>query len=80
MRQRGGLQRRLTSVKNRLRRILGDSNADRPSLFTVAGLAYLAQVPAANLGQPLLRKAERGGFVRAVFRNRRAGLDLRPNP
>jgi transposase len=45
VRQRGGVQRRLTSVKNRLRRILCDYNADRPSLFTVEGLAYLAQVP-----------------------------------
>ncbi len=45
VRQRGGVQRRLTSVKNRLRRILCDYNADRPSLFTVDGLAYLAQVP-----------------------------------
>ncbi len=43
VRQRDRIQRRLTSVKNRLRRILTNYNADIPSLFTVQGLLYLAQ-------------------------------------
>lgn len=45
VRQRYGIQRRLTSVKNRIRRILSNYNADRRGLFTVSGLRYLAQVP-----------------------------------
>jgi transposase len=45
VRQRDRIQRRLTSVKNRLRRILANYNADIPGLFTIAGLQYLASVP-----------------------------------
>ena len=44
VRQRDRIQRRLTSVKNRIRRILADYNADRPSLFTRRGLEYLKTV------------------------------------
>jgi len=44
VRQRHGIQRRLTSVKNRIRRILSNYNADRKSLFSTAGLAYLERV------------------------------------
>jgi transposase len=35
----------MTGVKNKIRRILSDHNADRPDLFTAAGLAYLAKLP-----------------------------------
>jgi len=44
VRQRCYLQRRITSIRNKIRRILSDYNADRPDLFTAAGLEYLAQV------------------------------------
>jgi transposase len=44
VRHRCYLQRRITSIRNKIRRILSDYNADRPDLFTVAGLEYLAQV------------------------------------
>ena len=36
--------RRITSVRNKIRRILSDYNADREDLFTTMGLAYLAKV------------------------------------
>jgi transposase len=35
---------RLTSVRNKIRRILSDYNADRKDLFTIVGLAYLDQI------------------------------------
>jgi transposase len=38
------VQRRITSVRTKIRRILSDYNADRPDLFTEKGLVYLAQV------------------------------------
>jgi transposase len=44
VRQRDGVQRRITSVKNRMRRILSNYNADIPSLFTREGMKHLAQV------------------------------------
>jgi len=44
VRQRCYVQRRITSVKNKLRRILSDYNADRKDLFSSEGLAYLAEV------------------------------------
>lgn len=37
-------QRRLTSVKNRIRRMLANYNADRARLFNAEGLAYLRSV------------------------------------
>jgi transposase len=43
VRQRCHVQRRITSVKNKLRRILSDYNADRKDLFSAEGLAYLAE-------------------------------------
>jgi transposase len=43
VRHRCYLQRRLTSVRNKVRRILSNYNADHPKLFTAAGLAYLAK-------------------------------------
>lgn len=44
VRQRDRIQRRLTSVKNRIRRILSDYNADRKQLFTAEGLEYVQRV------------------------------------
>lgn len=44
VRHRDRVQKRITSVKNRIRRILSDYNADRKSLFTVDGLSYLKDV------------------------------------
>ncbi len=44
VRQRDRIVRRLTSVKNRIRRILSNYNADRKGLFTEKGLEYLAGV------------------------------------
>src|SRR5262249_20356703 len=44
VRHRCYLQRRITSVRNKIRRILSDYNADRTDLFSSEGLEYLAQV------------------------------------
>ena len=44
VRHRCYLQRRITSIRNKIRRILSDYNADREDLFTVAGLGCLARV------------------------------------
>jgi transposase len=43
VRHRCYLQRRITSIRNKVRRILSDYNADRPNLFTAEGLGYLAK-------------------------------------
>jgi transposase len=43
VRQRSYLSRRLTSVRNKIRRILSNYNADREDLFTEAGLVYLTK-------------------------------------
>ena len=45
VRQRDRTQRRLTSVKNRIRRILSNYNADRRRLFSLEGLGYVRTVP-----------------------------------
>ncbi len=44
VRHRCYLRRRLTSVRNKIRRVVSDYNADRKDLFTAEGLAYLAQL------------------------------------
>lgn len=44
VRQRHYVQKRITSVKNKLRHILANYNADRPELFTPKGRAYLAEL------------------------------------
>lgn len=44
VRQRDRIQRRLTSVKNRIRRMLANHNADRPRLFNAEGMVFLRQV------------------------------------
>ena len=41
VRQRDSIQRRITSVKNRMRRIMSDYNADRPDLFTQIGQRFV---------------------------------------
>lgn len=41
VRQRCYLSRRVTSVRNKIRRVLSNYNADRADLFTETGLAYL---------------------------------------
>lgn len=41
VRQRDSIQRRITSVKNRMRRILSNYNADRQDLFTKKGDTFL---------------------------------------
>lgn len=50
VRQRIGVQRRITSAKNRIRRILSNYNGDRPDVFTRPGREYLktADVSAAD--------------------------------
>jgi transposase len=45
VRHRDGIQKRITSVKNRIRRILADENADFEGLFTVSGLQKLKAIP-----------------------------------
>lgn len=45
VRQRERVQRRLTSVKNRMRRVLANYNADIKSLFTRKGFEYVTGVP-----------------------------------
>jgi transposase len=44
VRHRCYVQRRITSVRTKIRRILSDYNADRTDLFSEDGLVYLAQV------------------------------------
>ena len=44
VRHRHYLRGRLTSVRNKMRRVLSDYNADRADLFTRVGLTYLAKV------------------------------------
>ncbi|MBU0717643.1 MAG: IS110 family transposase [Planctomycetes bacterium] len=44
VRHRHYISRRLTSVRNKIRRVLSDYNADREDLFTQIGLTYLGKV------------------------------------
>jgi transposase len=44
VRQRSYLSRRLTSVRNKMRRILSNYNADRKDLFSEAGLEYVSKL------------------------------------
>lgn len=43
VRQRSYISRRVTSIRNKVRRILSNYNADREDLFTKAGLVYLSK-------------------------------------
>jgi transposase len=45
VRRRVYLRSRLTSLKNRLRHVAAEYNADRPDLFTVSGFRYLRALP-----------------------------------
>lgn len=45
VRQRAYLQRRITSVRNKIRHVLADYNLDRKDLFTQAGQEYLEGLP-----------------------------------
>jgi transposase len=44
VRHRCYVQRRITSIRTKIRRIVSDYNADQSNLFTSEGLAYLAQL------------------------------------
>jgi transposase len=44
VRQRCYLRKQITALKNKLRRILSNYNADRKDLFSAEGLAYLAEI------------------------------------
>lgn len=44
VRQRGYVQRRITAIKNRIRRLLSDYNSDIPNLFTDRGLKHIDTV------------------------------------
>jgi len=44
VRHRSYVQKRITSVKNKLRRVLSNYNADQSNLFTKAGRDYLASI------------------------------------
>jgi len=43
VRQRQYLRGRVTGTRNKIRRVLSNYNADRPDLFSVVGLTYLAK-------------------------------------
>jgi transposase len=45
VRQRVWLRRRITGVKNKIRHVLANYNADRPDLFSEEGLASVAALP-----------------------------------
>lgn len=45
VRQRFHVRKRVTSVKNKIRRVLSNYNGDRRDLFSSEGLDYLAQLP-----------------------------------
>jgi len=45
VRHRDAIQRRITSIKNRMRRIMSDYNADRSDLFSVQGQQSLIKFP-----------------------------------
>ncbi len=54
VRHRQYLRGRLTSVRNKIRRILSDYNADRKDLFTKVGLAYLRKIQVSQAGRFVL--------------------------
>jgi transposase len=57
VRQRDSIQRRITSVKNRIRWILADHNADRPDLFRTGVLSIeLTKVPLSPAERSILRQ------------------------
>jgi len=56
VRQREYLTHRTTAVRNKIRRLLSDYNADRPNLFTRDGLAYVATVAVAEADRFILQQ------------------------
>ncbi len=50
------IKKRLTSVRTRIRFLLGNYNADRKDLFTVAGLAYLKKVSVSSADRFVLEQ------------------------
>lgn len=56
VRQRSYLRKRTTSVKNKIRRILCNYNADRPDLFTAEGLAALQQLDLSSADRLIVRQ------------------------
>lgn len=56
VRQRMHLKKRIKGARSKIRAILSDYNADRKSLFTVAGLKYLAQVDVSPEDRFVLRQ------------------------
>jgi transposase len=56
VRYRCYVRRGITGVKNKIRRLLSDYNADRPDLFTGAGQAYVDQVPLSPADRFVLRQ------------------------
>ena len=68
VRQRFYLRKRIVAVKNRLRRILSDYNADRRDLFSQEGQAFLKEVPVSAADRFILDQlvAEWGGHERQL--------------
>lgn len=71
VRHREYLTHRTTSVRNKIRRILSDYNADRPDLFTAEGLEYLRSVAVSAaarfiLNQLLAEWQEHVGQLQAI--------------
>jgi transposase len=58
VRYRCYVRRGITSVKNKIRRLLSDYNADRPDLFTGAGQEYLGQVRVSPVDRFVLRQLQ----------------------
>lgn len=56
VRQRDSIQRRITSVKNRMRWILASYNADRPDLFRASVLTELAKFPLSPADRSTMRQ------------------------
>lgn len=53
VRYRYYLQKRVVSVRNKIRRLLADYNADAKDLFTVRGLVRLTELPVSEARQVL---------------------------
>lgn len=56
VRRRCYVQRRLTALKNRLRHVAAEYNADRPDLFTAAGLKHLRTLPLEPVDRYLVQR------------------------
>jgi transposase len=56
VRHRRFLSGRITALKNKIRRLLSDYNADRRDLFSTQGLEYLATVPVSPADRYILKQ------------------------